>query len=924
MTGLPVGARRILVATVLTALIALGVCVDGVVTGANGQFAVVASMGVLLLVANRFPLLFFLDGGSEAVSIDELILIVMIAMLPAYTVVVVVATAHVGVQVWRRRSLVKAAFNVATLTLSAFLSVVTAHAAGLVPGRITWFGVLGLAACTVVYFAVNGVLLTAMLNAMGGGRTGLIWRHGSGTRLLLSSTGLLVGLLCAIAAQTDEWVLVAVPIVYLVLRQALAGHFASRHDRDRLRVLLDAAKDVHGAMASGAVPEALQDAGSKLLRAETRLRSTRPGAHEIGASLPFADRQTWLVASRPSPRDPFDEADERMLSALTALGATAMTNSSLFGQVRHQREEIQAVLSSLAEGVCAFDHDLRPTFWNPVAARLLGVGPLTFDPADVVGQHLVAPVRRCLATGSTLEASGVFVRQNGTSLPVSYTCAPIRDGEHVVGAVLAFRDDTERLTYEDQLAHHAFHDQLTGLANRRLFLDRLDQALRRAARHPSTHAVLFCDIDRFKMINDNLGHQAGDRLLVEIAARLRRIVRSTDTVARFGGDEFTLLLEDVNGVGEVESMAERIVTAMQEPVEVTPDRDIVATMSIGVAVSRVDSSPDDLLHDADLAMYEAKAQAFGRWRHYAGTAGRSVDQIDLETALRRAIEQGAVEVHYQPIVGIDTFAPVDLEGLVRWAHPQQGLLLPARFIPLAEETGLIVQLSRLVLKAACQQGVEWQLLPSTPGVTVNLSARQFQDADLVNDVRAALDDSGLPPHRLCLEVTETLAMRDIDWTIHTLRRLKDLGVRLAIDDFGTGHSSLNYLKRFPVDVVKIDRCFVQDLDTSVVDTAIVAAIVTLSRTLRITPVAEGVETEDQRNRLQALGCPMIQGFLCGPPLPAAELTQWLQTAPMPEQFAQLADQADPLAMLLPRQEQPWAGQQRWTSLVDQPVLPPAD
>jgi diguanylate cyclase (GGDEF)-like protein len=473
----------------------------------------------------------------------------------------------------------------------------------------------------------------------------------------------------------------------------------------------------------------------------------------------------------------------------------------------------------------------------------------------------------------------LLTRADGTQLPISYTCAPTRNDDSIDGVVLAFRDDTQRLDYEAQLAHHAFHDQLTGLANRRLFIDRLDQALRRDVRRSGGSAVLFADVDRFKLINDSLGHQAGDRLLTEVARRLATVIRDGDTVARFGGDEFTLLLEDVRGAGEAHDVADRIGRAMEEPIQVGPNRTIVASLSIGVAVSRPDATGDDLLHDADLAMYEAKAEGFGRWKQYAGGDNRSVEQLDLEADLRLAIANDDITVYFQPLVEAASGRPVDAEALVRWIHPERGSMSPADFIPIAEETGLILPLGRHVLREACRQCKTWETDHGVRiGVSVNLSARQFQDGDLVEEVRAALAAADLPADRLCLEITETLAMRDIEWSIQTLQRLKDIGVRVAIDDFGTGHSSLNYLKRFPIDVVKIDRSFVKDIDTSIVDNAIVNAVVMLAETLQITTVAEGVETSGQLAKLRDLGCTLIQGFLFARPMPAPDASTWLVDA----------------------------------------------
>jgi diguanylate cyclase (GGDEF)-like protein len=630
-------------------------------------------------------------------------------------------------------------------------------------------------------------------------------------------------------------------------------------------------------MAEGRVSSTLETIASRVLRGEAKVQARRPA--DGVPSTPLAENEGWLVVTGRNPGEPFDAEDQRILSALATIAGGAFANAALYSEVHQQRREIGAVLANIAEGVCAFDAAERPTFWNAAAESLLAMRVEEFNRSHPVAEQLLAPVRRCMQSQTTLTASMTLLLGDGSLLPISYTCAPTQGSEGADGVVLAFRDDTERTSYEAQLTHHAFQDQLTGLANRRLFIDRLDQALMRTSRDAATSAVIFVDVDRFKLINDSLGHQAGDRLLQEIASRLTALVRDGDTVARFGGDEFTLLLEDIDDVVAAHDLADQIVRAMREPIAVATQRTVVASLSVGIAISRPDASGDDLLHDADLAMYDAKAEGLGRWRQFAGGSNRSVEQLDLETDLRAAIIDGGIEVFFQPLVDAVTGRPEDAEALVRWAHPQRGLVSPADFIPIAEETGLILPLGRLVLREACRQCKSWELEQGVRlGISVNLSARQFQDGDLVEVVREALTAADLPAQRLCLEVTETLAMRDIEWTIQTLQRLKDIGVRVAIDDFGTGHSSLNYLKRFPIDVVKIDGSFVHDIDTSVVDNAIVTAVVMLAQTLQITTVAECVESAGQLTKLRQLGCTLIQGYLFARPMPSAEMAAWLEKA----------------------------------------------
>ncbi len=554
------------------------------------------------------------------------------------------------------------------------------------------------------------------------------------------------------------------------------------------------------------------------------------------------------------------------------------------GRTARAGEYLSSIMASVAEGVCAFDLDGKLRYANPAAEKLLGYrADQLEDASGGVSQATLASlglaVERVLRWRSVATSEhATLVRRDGTHVPVSYTCAPMHVGEVAIGAVLAFRDVTERVRAERELAHHALHDQLTGLPNRRLFLDRLERALLRADRHETAHVVLFADVDRFKLINDNLGHQAGDRLLVTIANRLRETVKAEDTVSRFGGDEFTVLLEEVGDLTVARQIAERMRAAVARPVGVDGAREVMPSISIGIASTHGLCSADDVLHHADAAMYEAKLNSAEHVHLFDADemATRSPAWLDLESELRQALAAGEIEVFYQPLVDTETGVIAELEALMRWRHPTDGLRPPTEFIGVAEETGLILPLGRLVLESACQQAREWNdRYGASVGVCVNLSAKQFQSADLVDDVRRELDRAGLPAGQLCLEITESLAMIDLERTIAVLGELRTIGVRLAIDDFGTGYSSLNYLKHFSVDVVKIDKSFVDELGSSPVDTEIVRAVINLGLTLGMTTVAEGVETEQQLVQLRALGCPLAQGYYLAEPMPEHRATALL-------------------------------------------------
>ena len=460
-----------------------------------------------------------------------------------------------------------------------------------------------------------------------------------------------------------------------------------------------------------------------------------------------------------------------------------------------------------------------------------------------------------------------------------FTVTNLMHEPDVGGIVVNVRDVTERKTFEQQLTTQAFYDSLTSLPNRALLLDRIEQAMARASRRGGTVGLVFFDVDNFKRVNDSLGHQVGDELLIGVAKRLAGCVRPSDTVARLGGDEFVVLLDQMTSesVAEVSLIAQRILKEFEVPFSLG-GREYTVSGSVGVALADTATKLTDsnsLLRDADVAMYRAKSLGNGRYAIFdADMHTDIVSRLELETDLRLALERQEFRVHYQPIVQLQSEACIELEALVRWQHPTRGLIAPLDFVPIAEETGLIIPLGLWVLEEACRHAAAWQtLVPSKPPlqVSVNLSPRQFEHPDLLADVKDTLERCGLPAQSLRLEITEGVIMRNTESSIRTLQRLKELGVRLAIDDFGTGYSSLSYLKMLPLDVLKIDRSFVRGIGQDSEDDAIVKAIISMAKSLGLAVTAEGVETGEQAKLLKEWSCEKGQGFLFSRPLEASNV-----------------------------------------------------
>ncbi|MDQ1490075.1 MAG: hypothetical protein QOJ23_2589 [Actinomycetota bacterium] len=557
--------------------------------------------------------------------------------------------------------------------------------------------------------------------------------------------------------------------------------------------------------------------------------------------------------------------------------------------LQQQEQQFRDLLETAPDGIVIVDGESRIVLVNRQTETLFG-----WSRDQLIGQsvEILLPERfrhrhalhRTSYSAADLELRPMGAdldlyarRADGTEFPVEISLSPLRTDQGILVSA-AVRDVSERKQAQLELARQAVHDALTGLPNRVLVAERLEQALARSARTGSEVAVLFIDLDRFKLINDGRGHDAGDKLLVTVADRLRLVVRAGDVVARFGGDEFVVMCEDQTAAFEAALVAERITEVLREPV-VVDGQEIFLSASIGIAVADGTGSPESLLRDADAAMYRAKDRGRARSEFFDATMRtEAIEHLETQNALHRAVERDELRLHYQPVVELESGAVVGVEALVRWEHPALGLVPPGAFIPLAEETGLIVPIGAWVLDEAMAQLARWRERNWGRSLTVNvnLAARQLRQPDLVPGLMRTLLTTGVEPASLCLELTETTFMEDGGGHRDTLAGIRSLGIGLAIDDFGTGYSSLTYLKRFPVNVLKIDQAFVRGLGEDASDTAIVKSVIDLAHALGLVVVAEGVETGDQVSHLRRLGCDLAQGYFFARPQPAADLERLLE------------------------------------------------
>ncbi|MFI6073168.1 EAL domain-containing protein [Actinoplanes sp. NPDC051343] len=564
---------------------------------------------------------------------------------------------------------------------------------------------------------------------------------------------------------------------------------------------------------------------------------------------------------------------QRSIEVLAGQAALALERIGLNQEVVRRNSEVyfRTLVQNTSDVILIVDEANRIRYASPSARAVFGADPTNFGLTQVI---MPEDHRRLLEAMRAAREGRQISHEDFRAineLLLEMDCRDLRAERTVAGLVVTLRDVTERRRLERELTHQAFHDALTGLANRVLFADRLQHALARAARDGSVVGVLFIDLDDFKVVNDTLGHAVGDQLLIAVAERISGALRADDTAARLGGDEFACLIENVWDPDGVEDTAQRILTALAEPVPVDGgQKSLYAVASIGITTTPEADTADELLRQADLALYVAKGAGKNQWRRYQKHLHEAmVQRLELRSALDHAVNEGHFLLQYQPIVDLTNDEPVGFEALVRWHHPTQGIIAPAEFIEVAEESGLIVPIGRWVLDQALHTLAQWRrVLPRVrqPYVSVNVSVRQFRESGFVEQVLHSLEHAGVPPHALMLEITETLLVGDHETIWQDLAALRENGVRVAIDDFGTGYSSLGYLRQRPIDVVKIDKMFIDGMVESEQQLALVGGIISLAQSQGLTVIAEGIEDPEHRDLLARLGCPLGQGFLFSSPV----------------------------------------------------------
>ena len=852
-----------------------------------------AALVLARLTARRF----ITSGGSvEAVSFDEVAFVPVLLTVPLDAIIGITLLASLVGSVAVRRNWVKVAFNIGQLSLSTVAGAATYHALSRLfpddsPSNYVVAGDVAAAiAGTVVIAFVSRSCVVSMIQFVGGEpiaaslkvdrRQATAWLGAAVLGASFSSLALI-----------DYWgLLLALGMAGFVQRAYSAQLLdaISRRSEQRLEY---ATSQIRGSGSRPAISETLDRSLAELVGAETT--AIVSADHKVTGdelAVPLSP-DAQIVVSKRRGDAAWTEEDGKTLRTLAAVADDALRRADLFAR-------LTTITDAQNEAVIAFDALGIVSFANPAARQMLRY-PLDeqlegrpvaavchlFDRAQPI--NLTVLLHNAV---SVEDSDAVLETTRGQRVEVAYSFAPLTAGDVQDGAVLVLRDVTERRALQEALSHRALHDELTGLPNRRLFTDRLDHALDRSLSNGASHAVMFIDCDRFKLVNDTFGHLIGDQLLVQLSERLLRVARASDTVARLSGDEFILLVEDCSDISRVSELAQHLSEDLRRPYLVD-GHTIMLTVSIGVTLTTPGQPREDVMHAADAASYEAKADGrncvrIATPRLIEATRAR----LDMESRLRSAISAEQLQLWYQPMVETRTRRLYGVEALVRWEDSDGNIIMPDEFIPIAEDSGLIVTLGRWVLEEACRTVVRWNTEhPARPAlnVSVNLSALQLAQPQLAEEVAGVLAETGLPPSQLCIEITETAVFTDIDANARALAALREIGVLVAVDDFGTGYSSLAYLRQLPVDIVKLDASFIAGLGNDPVDAQIVGSVLRLCKALGRRTVAEGVETEMQWQTLTRMGCPSMQGYLVSRPLRVAAFEEYWAAEQGPDNVRRL-------------------------------------